>query len=204
MNPMSPAERSSSRTANTRMIENATAREEVRRRRAPCLGAQVRVAENEAEALLELGPHARLRAVRRRRPRCGLLDLADPEDEEAGADEADRVDEDRIGRGEDLDQDARRTPVRRSALRGGDLELRVALDDLIPLDERRQVRLVGDVEEDGADAHEEADDVELPERERVEDVRDRDRAEEHRAAEVPGDEDSAADACGRPTRLPGA
>ena len=115
---------------------------------------------------------------------------ADPEDEEAGCNEADRVDEYRIGRREDLDQDAReaRSADLRCAAR--DLELRVALDDLIPLDERRQVRLVGDVEEDGADAHEEADDVELPERERVEDVRDRDRAEEHRAADVPGDEDS--------------
>ena len=44
------------------------------------------------------------------------------------------------------------------------------------LDERRQVRHVRDVEEDGADADEETDDEELAERQRIGDVRDRDRA----------------------------
>ena len=42
--------------------------------------------------------------------------------------------------------------------------LRVALDELVALDERRQVRLVGDVEEDGQAADDEPDDVELPDR----------------------------------------
>ena len=78
-------------------------------------------------------------------------------------------------------------------LRGGaaDLELRVAVDDLVALDERREVRLVRDVEEDRADADEEPDDVELAEREDVGDVRDRDRREERGASEVAGDEDRA-------------
>ena len=44
----------------------------------------------------------------------------------------------------------------------------------VALDERRQVRLVGDVEEDLEHADEEPDDEELPEREDVRDVRDRD------------------------------
>ena len=35
----------------------------------------------------------------------GFLGLADAEDEEAGGDEAQRVDEDGVGRGEDLDED---------------------------------------------------------------------------------------------------
>ena len=58
-----------------------------------------------------------------------------------------------------------------------------------------QVRLVGDVEEDRADADEEDDDVQLPERQRVREVRDRDRGEERRAAEVSDDQD-------RPPRQP--
>ena len=56
-------------------------------------------------------------------------------------------------------------------------------------DERREVRHVGDVEEDRADPDEESDDEELPQREHVREVRDRDRGEEHGAAEVAVDED---------------
>ena len=47
--------------------------------------------------------------------------------------------------------------------RAADLELRVAVDEPLALDERRQIRLIGDVEEDGERAGEEADDVELRE-----------------------------------------
>ena len=89
------------------------ASEEVGGRRAPRLGAQVRVAEDEAEAFLELVPHARLAPVDGRdlRPR---LRLADPEQEEAGRDEAECIDEDGVRRGQDLDEDAAEARGRRS------------------------------------------------------------------------------------------
>ncbi len=57
------------------------------------------------------------------------------------------------------------------------------------LDERRQVRLVGDVEEDLERADEESDDEELAERERVREVGDRNRHEERSPAEVADDQD---------------
>src|SRR3954453_14542978 len=44
---------------------------------------------------------------------------------------------------------------------GGRLQLRVALDEVVAFDERREVRLVGDVEEDGQDPEEEREDEEL-------------------------------------------
>ena len=73
--------------------------------------------------------------------------------------------------------------------RARDLELRVAVDELVARHERRQVRLVGDVEEHRQHADDEADDVELPDRQRVEGVRERDRREQRRAPEVADDED---------------
>ena len=56
--------------------------------------------------------------------------------------------------------------ARTEPLRGRprELELRVAVDELVALDERRQVALVGDVEEDREAAVREDDDVELPDR----------------------------------------
>ena len=76
--------------------------------------------------------------------------------------------------------------------RAADLELRVAVHELFPGDERRQVRLVRDVEEHGQRADGEADDVELPDRQRVKGVEERDRRERQPAADVRDDEDRAA------------
>ena len=67
-----------------------------------------------------------------------------------------------------------------------------AVDDLVAADERREVRLVGDVEEDRADADGETDDVELPDRQPAEPVRDRHRHERDRAPDVAEDEDRLA------------
>ena len=105
--------------------------------------------------------------------------------------EADRVDEDRERRREPR-RAGRPTRGRRAARRAADLELRVPVDELVPRHERGQVRLVCDVEEDRADADEEPDDVELPDRERVERVSERDRREERGAPEVADDEDRLA------------
>ena len=84
------------------------------------------------------------------------------------------------------------SPGRRAVRRAADLELRVALEELVALDERRQVRLVGDVEEDGEDADQEADDVELPERQRRPRGTRAGSSEQQRAAEVADDEDRLA------------
>jgi hypothetical protein len=114
---------------------------------------------------------------------------ADPEHEDGRHDEAERVEEDRERRADEADQDARQPwpgDLRRGAR---DLELRVALDELVALDERRQVALVGDVEEDGQAAGDEADDVQLPDRQCVEGECDRDRDEGGGAAKVADDED---------------
>jgi len=70
-----------------------------------------------------------------------------------------------------------------------DLELRVPFDDLVAIDERREVRLIGDVEEDLEDPDQEADDEELLEGQRIRDVRDRDRDEQRSAPEVADDQD---------------
>src|SRR5207248_7319443 len=132
-----------------------------------------RVREDVPQSLAQLLAHARRRVVAWRR----LLVLADAEDEEGGADEADGVEGDRGRCPERVDDDAgeaRAAELRRGAT---DLEFRVAVDQLSALDERREVRLVRDVEEDGRDADEEADAVELPDRQVAEPVGDRDRTE---------------------------
>ena len=108
------------------------------------------------EPFLELGPHALPRSFD---ARSDLLLLLDRRAERARSDEAERVDEDGVRCGERLDQPA--ADRRTGALRGrhGDLQLRVALHQLVALDEVGQIRLVGDVEEDGEDSDEEAHDV---------------------------------------------
>ncbi len=136
------------------------AREEVRGGRATRLRAQVGIAEDEAQPFLQLDPERRLAPVDRRPLRL-LLRLADAEEEQSRADEAERVDEHGVRSSEDLDEQP--AEPRATDLGGGpaDLELRVPFDDLVAIDEGRQVRLVGDVEEDLEDADEEADDVQL-------------------------------------------
>jgi hypothetical protein len=64
-------------------------------------------------------------------------------------------------------------------------------DDLVAIDKRREIGLVGDVEEDLERADQEPHHVELPERQDVRDVRERDGRIEGRAAEVADDQDRA-------------
>ena len=63
-------------------------------------------------------------------------------------------------------------------------EQRVALHVVVPLDERDEERRVGDEEEDRHRPHEEGDDVQLLDRQRVERVRERNRHEQCGAGEV--------------------
>ena len=83
-----------------------------------------------------------------------------------------------------------------------ELELRVAVNELIALDDGRQVALVRDVEEDREAARDEDNRVELPDRQGVEGVGDRDRHQTEGAGEVArsGSGGAAAD---RPRRRPG-
>ena len=164
------------------------AREEVRGPRAARLRAEVRVVEDEAETLLQVGPQTDLAPVDRRHLR-GFFDLADAQHEKARTDEAQSVGEDRPRRCQDLDERSAEPRSRYLRCGAADLELRVALDDLLALDERRQVRLVRDVEEDLEHADQEPDDEKLGEREDIGDVRERDRQQEQRASEVADDED---------------
>ena len=101
ISPIDPGDRCSSRTANTRKIENArlqkkfdVAVQPACARRFGFRRTKRRPSSDRSQA--DLRPST----VGTR----GVLDLADAEHEEARADEAQRVDEDRARRGEDLDQ----------------------------------------------------------------------------------------------------
>ena len=108
--------------------------------------ALVGVGEDVAQALAELCLHRAPLLARRR-----LLGLLDQAEQERREEEADRVGEDRDRSGQDRDEHAGEPGPADVRGRAADLELRVAVDDLLSPDERREVRLVRDVEEDGAD-----------------------------------------------------
>ena len=158
--------------------------EEVRQRNGQRERPPEAMAEQVAEPLDELATHAGLCSRLR-----DNLRSADPEDEAGGADEADGVEQDGVGRGDRSDQHAGEARAGECSTGSAHLELRVPVDELASLDERGQVRLVRDVEEDGADAYDEAHRVELPDRERVEGVREWHRRQGNCATEVAQHED---------------
>ena len=116
----------------------------------------------------------------------------DAPDQECRADEADRVGGDRRRRADRLHEDAAHSRPGELRARPADLQPRVAVDDLVVLDEGGQDRLVRDVEEDREAARDEHDDEQLRVGERVERVRQRHRSECDRAPEVGEDEDGPA------------
>ena len=75
---------------------------------------------------------------------------------------------------------------------GAGRELAVALDQLLLLDQRRQVRLVGDIEERGQDADDEGHDVELHDVQATEQRHDRHGGDDGGAQQVGRDHDRAA------------
>ena len=153
--------------------------------------APVPVAEEVLDAVDEFAPH---RGGVGRAFRNDLL-AANPEQERRRPQVADRVREDRVGRVEQTNEEsaeARAADLRR---RAADLELRVALHELVSRDERRQVRLVRDVEEDRQRSGDEADDVELRERDVTDEGGERNRPERRRASEIRENHD-------RPARQP--
>jgi hypothetical protein len=116
---------------------------------------------------------------------------ADRGSEGARDDEAERVHEHCVRSGDERDQSASqaRPGDLRSRLR--DVQLRVALDQMVAIHDLGEVRLIGDVEENRVDPDEEADDVQLGEREVAGGVHDRDREEKRGPAEVADDEHRA-------------
>ena len=148
------------RTRKTRKIANATLEKKFEVAVQPAWARRFRLPRTKRRP--SLSSVQRLDFARWPPPGRRLLLFADAEEEEARAEEADRVHQHRVRRREDLDQHSRHTRAADLRRRAADLEIRVPLDDLVAFDERRKVRLVRDVEEDRADADEEGDDVELP------------------------------------------
>src|SRR5439155_18030517 len=72
--------------------------------------------------------------------------------------------------------------------RCGDLQLRVRVDQVLPPDERREIRLVGDVEEDRQDTGCERGGEELPRLQDAERIREWDRGKRDSASEVSDDQ----------------
>ena len=154
--------------------------------------AQVPVRDDVADARASLLPHGRPLALGGIvRGRSGLT-ATNETDEQRGSKVAQRVERDRERRADELDEEAGdgRPGDRRGRAR--ELELRVALDQLVALDDARQVRLVGDIEEDLERARQEGDNVDLDEREPVAEEGDRDGCQERRARDVGTDEDGPA------------
>ena len=205
MSPIAPAESPSSRTANTRKIENATLEKKFEVAVHPACARRFGFPRTKRSPSLSSVHRLGFLPVDGRRPRAGLLGLADTEQEQTRADEADGVEEHGVRGGEELDEHA--AEPRAADLRGraADLELRVAVDDLLALDERRQVRLVRDVEEDlerarrGTRRRRAAPSVSASAKYAIGIGR-----EERGAAEVARRSGSVAAAAGRPTRLPAA
>src|SRR5262249_24984101 len=98
---------------------------------------------------------------------------------------------DRVGRGDRGDQRSGGARTRDLSDRDGELDLGVSVDEVVALDQRREIRLVRDVEEHGEDPDHELDGEELPDLENAERPEDRDEEEENGAGRVADDEDAA-------------
>jgi hypothetical protein len=120
------------------------------------------------------------------RMRLGALD---PQDEECRGEIAQRVGDDRERRAHQDDERPAEARTDHAGRRLARLELGVTLHQLAGLHKRGQVRLVRDIEEDRRDAGDEADRVQLPDRQCSESPGGRDGAQRDKPHEVPGDQD---------------
>ncbi len=100
----------------------------------------------------------------------------------------DRVDHDRVPGTERADEGAAEARTSNLPERLARTELPVRIDEVLGLDEHRQIALVRDVEEDGEHASDDRDDEELRQVEHAERVGDRDRADDRHAPDVRPDE----------------
>ncbi len=151
-------------------------------------GAQQRVAEDEAQPLVDVVEELRVPILRHRRLRLGAADGAHGG---GRGEKAHRV----HGHGRRAADRLNETAGNARARHRGDLraagQLRVAFDQVLPPDERGKVGLIGDVEEHGEDAAGQCDDEQLDQGEPTDGVGDRDRAERKHPTEVGADHDPA-------------
>ena len=115
--------------------------------------------------------------------------LSDPREEQRGDGKRERVDRHRQRGPQEVDQEATETRSNEPGARPAQLELAVPVDEVITADQRRQVGLVGNVEEDGEHADGEANEHEVGEGEHVAEVGDGDRGDQECATEIAADED---------------
>ena len=115
--------------------------------------------------------------------------LADRQDQASRTEVADGIDKDCHGRGEEPDDPTAERLAKDLGRRLADLQLGIALDELVALQDRRQVGLIGDVEEDRHQPVHEPDDVQLPDRQAAQRIGDRDRHEHRGTTEVADDKD---------------
>ena len=178
--PIRPGERPSSRTANTRKIENATLKKKFDVAVHPACARRFGLPRTKRRPSLSsvhmLGLRPSIVATSGAAPPLRIPRMKSPEATKLSASRSTAYGA--VKTSHEHAAEARAADLRR---RAADLELRVPLDDLVAVDERREVRHVRDVEEDLEDPDEEADDEELPERQDVCDVRDGDRRGESAA-----------------------
>ena len=121
-------------------------------------------------------------------PLLGHLDLRldgiDRGQEPGREEKRDRVDEQRVRRLQQLHEDAPHARPCDERERAAAREQRVCLHVFVPLDERHEERRVGDEEEDRHRPHEEGNDVQLLDRQRVDRIGERNRHEQGGAGEV--------------------
>ena len=140
--------------------------------------------EDEREPFLDLVPQAAIRMARLGH----RLVRADRHRRDRGDEEADRVDQDGVSRAEHADEGSAEARTRDLSERLARAELAVRVDELLRLDEHRQVALVRHVEEHREHAGDDRDDEELREVEHAEGVGDRYRADDGQAPDVSPDE----------------
>ena len=165
------------------------AEEEIRRRGAPGLSPEIRIPEDESQALLHLRPEAPFLLRGAPEPAAGSSRLRMrsrnvPDARKLNASTSTAYGAVRSSTSTPPSPGPASCAVERLI---SSFELPSPMS--LAVDERRQVRLVGDVEEDGEDAGQERDRVQLPERQHVRGVRDRDRQQHREAPEVADDED---------------
>jgi hypothetical protein len=102
-----------------------------------------------------------------------------------------KLNEHRVGRREGLDEQPADARAGDLADRLAALQLGVAFDQQLPVDELGQVGLVGHVEEHGADAGAERDHIQLPDGQDPQELRERDRSQQRRAEQVVDNEHPA-------------
>jgi hypothetical protein len=138
--------------------------------------AQLAIPDHPGEPLLQLRPHLGMGFSSVSLGKH--LVMVDAKHEDRRDDEAERVGEDRVRRGDCRDQSPGHARAGNLCNRTRQIELRVAVDHVLAFDERWEVRLVADVEEDGEASDEELQREKVPDAQRADCPENRDQHEE--------------------------